>query len=512
MSIKINEENKEEILLEKISKLENKIKQLKEQKRYGLVWENKPEKFEKESENALPVLIEKGGKYKDIITNKNEKFNILIEGDNYHSLSVLAYTHRNKIDVIYIDPPYNTGNKDFIYNDHYVDKEDRFRHSKWLSFMEKRLKIAKTLLKKDGVIFISIDDNEQAQLKLLCDSIFGEKNFINCIIWYYSAMSSKPKNKLRNSAEYILLYGKSKMNFNPNCIKEDKMKNRNIIDITQKLGKLFNFSFERGMQSLGYEFDSNINDWYKWYTKTQKDFFKNDIDSVIYNPVINRMSKEYIKNFDGQKPTSLIKTLLKISSDKYSIILDFFAGSGTTGQAVLELNKEESGDRKFILCTNNENNICERKTFERIKKVIRGSANQNKNYVAGLGGNIKYLKTDFIKLEKSADSLKQKMVNASTEILCLKENTFSMVSDSYKKNRIKIFQNSDKYTAILFDLFYLDNFIEELKKLKDKPVAIYVFSYTKEFSKEEFRDLDIKFTIEPIPEKILETYKKIFNF
>jgi len=224
------------------------------------------------------------------------------------------------------------------------------------------------------------------------------------------------------------------------------------------------------------------------------------------------MSKEYIKNFDGQKPTSLIKTLLKISSDKYSIILDFFAGSGTTGQAVLELNKEESGDRKFILCTNNENNICERKTFERIKKVIRGSANQNKNYVAGLGGNIKYLKTDFIKLEKSADSLKQKMVNASTEILCLKENTFSMVSDSYKKNRIKIFQNSDKYTAILFDLFYLDNFIEELKKLKDKPVAIYVFSYTKEFSKEEFRDLDIKFTIEPIPEKILETYKKIFNF
>ena len=137
----------EELLLE-VENLKVEINKLKKQKRFGLVWEDKPEKFEKESENALPVLKEKGGKFKDVISEKGEDFNILIEGDNYHSLSVLNYTHRGKIDVIYIDPPYNTGNKDFRYNDYFVDKEDRFRHSKWLSFMSKRLKLAKNLLKQ----------------------------------------------------------------------------------------------------------------------------------------------------------------------------------------------------------------------------------------------------------------------------------------------------------------------------------------------------------------------------
>ena len=109
---------------------------------------------------------------------------MLIEGDNYHSLAVLNFTHYESIDIIYIDPPYNTGNDDFIYNDKiksgYVKGDDPFRHSKWLSFMEKRLKLAKNLLKKEGAIFISIDDTEQSPLRMLCDEIFEEKNFIGC--------------------------------------------------------------------------------------------------------------------------------------------------------------------------------------------------------------------------------------------------------------------------------------------------------------------------------------------
>ena len=105
-----------------------------------------------------------------------QSFNYLIEGDNLHSLKILEKTHRGKIDVIYIDPPYNTGNRDFIYDDNYVDKNDGYRHSKWLSFINKRLQIAKKLLKDEGVVFISIDDNEQSHLKVLCDEIFGEKN------------------------------------------------------------------------------------------------------------------------------------------------------------------------------------------------------------------------------------------------------------------------------------------------------------------------------------------------
>ena len=148
------------------------IEKLESRKKYGLIWdeEKTKEQFEKESENAVPVLKEVKGK--EIKTDLAKPTNILIEGDNYHALSVLNYTHQGKIDVIYIDPPYNTGNKDFRYNDNYVDKEDVYRHSKWISFMSKRLRLGKNLLSNTGVIFISIDDNEIAQLKLLCDEIF----------------------------------------------------------------------------------------------------------------------------------------------------------------------------------------------------------------------------------------------------------------------------------------------------------------------------------------------------
>src|SRR3989338_7084519 len=161
-------------------------------KKYGLVWDKKNSQevldafvnWENVPENFVPKQfpVLKEVKNKEIDTDKDKPVNLLIDGDNYHSLAVLNFTHQNEIDVIYIDPPYNTGNKDFIYNDKFVDRDDPFRHSKWLSFMEKRLKLAKNLLSKDGVMFVSIDDNEQAQLKMLCDEIFGEKN-TELMVW-----------------------------------------------------------------------------------------------------------------------------------------------------------------------------------------------------------------------------------------------------------------------------------------------------------------------------------------
>src|SRR3989338_6104971 len=134
-------------LLYEIGRLKKQVAELKTTKAYGLVWEDKPEKFDAEAENALPVLQEKGGKFKDIELDPSSGHNVLIEGDNYHALSVLNYTHSGKIDVIYIDPPYNTGAADWKYNNDYVDVNDTFRHSKWLSFMSKRLRLAKNLLK-----------------------------------------------------------------------------------------------------------------------------------------------------------------------------------------------------------------------------------------------------------------------------------------------------------------------------------------------------------------------------
>ena len=173
---KYDDYEKEE-LIKIIQQQENELKQ----KKYGLVWdsEREPEQVVLDCENSLPIL--------EHITSKtihtcNDEDNILIEGDNYHALSVLNYTHKEKIDVIYIDPPYNTGSKDFIYNDHYVNNEDTYRHSKWLNFMNKRLNLAKGLLKKDGVIFASIDDNEYPRLILLFEKIFGENNLKTIVV------------------------------------------------------------------------------------------------------------------------------------------------------------------------------------------------------------------------------------------------------------------------------------------------------------------------------------------
>jgi len=175
-------------------------------KKYGLVWEDKPEDVEEQLRDNLPVLKEV--KDKAIVNGEDNPNHILIEGDNLHALTALTFTHEGKIDVIYIDPPYNTGNKDFKYNDTFVDKEDSYRHSKWLSFMDKRLRIAKRLLSEKGVIFISIDDNEQAQLKMLCDEVFGELNFISDTI-VTSNSSKNNANFISTIHEYLFCYSKN---------------------------------------------------------------------------------------------------------------------------------------------------------------------------------------------------------------------------------------------------------------------------------------------------------------
>lgn len=205
-----------------------RIEGLEKRKKYGLVWdeESTKEEFEEESRGKLPVLVE--DKSKEIHTDDDQPTHILIEGDNYHALSVLNYTHESKIDVIYIDPPYNTGKKkEWKYNDKWVDKEDAYRHSKWLSFMEKRLELAKSLISIGGVIFISIDDNEFAQLRLLCNEIFTDTNFLGTITWEKRTKAQNTKTAremLQSKTEYILVYKSQvdKMKFNLEASGEQK--------------------------------------------------------------------------------------------------------------------------------------------------------------------------------------------------------------------------------------------------------------------------------------------------
>ena len=186
------------------------IEKLESRKKYGLIWdeEKTKEQFEKESENALPVLKEVKGK--EIKTDPSQPVNILIEGDNYHSLSVLNYTHQGKIDVIYIDPPYNTGAKDWKYNNNYVDKNDQYRHSKWLSMMKKRILLSRNLLKSAGVLLIAIDDHEIHNIRHVLNDIFSESNYIATIcIEVNPAGQNIRDNSPAISHDYCLIYAKN---------------------------------------------------------------------------------------------------------------------------------------------------------------------------------------------------------------------------------------------------------------------------------------------------------------
>lgn len=178
-------------------------------KKYGLVWEQHEEAVDIQMRDNIPVFTECTDK--EITADTGNSYNFILEGDNLHSLRLLEKTHTRRIDLIYIDPPYNTGGKDFRYDDSFVVKEDGFRHSKWISFMRERLLAAKNLLSDKGSIFISIDDNEEAVLKLLCDDVFGEDCFVSNIAWQRTYSPRNDSKGLSVEVEHILLYSKNTM-------------------------------------------------------------------------------------------------------------------------------------------------------------------------------------------------------------------------------------------------------------------------------------------------------------
>jgi adenine-specific DNA-methyltransferase len=546
--------SKEELIKE-IERLKSEIKK---KKKYGLVWEEKPEEVVEVCKEKLPILKEI--KNKEIITDKEKPMNLLIEGDNYHALSVLNYTHAKKVDVIYIDPPYNTGNKDFIFNDRYVDPEDGYRHSKWLSFMEKRLRLAKKLLKDSGVIFISIDDNEVAQLKLLMDdpNLFGEKNFIANIIWQKAYAPVNLRKTLSPNHDFILCYAenieKVTLNQLPRTIEsERRYKNpdndprgpwkstdlsvgpavkENIYEIITPKGRRVLPPKGRSWVLNKQRFHEFLKDNRIWFGKDGNSVpsIKKFLSEVktgmtpltiwLYEEVgHNQDAKKEIKTildtdlpFETPKPLKLMKRILKLASQKESLILDFFAGSGTTGHAVLELNKEDGGNRKYILCTNNEHNndngfkIAEDICYPRIKKAIEGYKNLIGEEVKGLGSNLKYFKTDFVDAEPT-DKNKLKLTEQATEMLCIKEGTFELVIDNEK---FKLFKNSNHYTGIIWDQIAIPEFKKKIKDIKGK-FSIYIFSLGDETFDDEFSDIKQKAQLSPIPEAILRVYRRIFR-
>ena len=566
-------------------------------KKYGLVWEDKPETVEEQLRQNLPVLhevVEKrimgtplNDKQNAETKNLNQKQtnptlfengnqanpeilkisdadnypnHILIEGDNLHALTALTFTHEGKIDVIYIDPPYNTGNKDFKYNDSFVDKEDSYRHSKWLSFMHKRLLLAKRLLSEKGVIFISIDDNEVSQLRLLCNQILGEDNFIAELIWKSKSGGAADAKFIATDHEYILV------------ISNDYKKLKINLDSEATVTTVYNLQDEKGYygldrldkQSLGYlksldfpiigpdgkEYNvehKNPNKkmarW-RWGSDTVKErynelIFKNNYvytknyqkDAVMSRSLLieerfgrTRTGKTDLFEIMGEniftspKPPSILRYILKLCFEP-STILDFFAGSGTTLHATMQLNAEDGGHRQCILVTNNENNICEEVTYERNKRVIQGYTNAKGVAVAGLtNNNLRYYKSGFVGREPSLKN-KRAITQLATELLCIKEDIYEVqktianyiVNDTY----VKCFKQRNVYLLVLYD----ENIIEQIVEVMQQVIAadaerkihfkVYVFSNGHYPYTEEFEEVLPYITLCALPDAIYKAYMHV---
>ena len=501
----------DEKMLTNLSMIENELTK----KKYGLIWEEHEERVDRELETQIPTFEEI--KNKEIVSNPNEKFNFLLEGDNLHSLYLLEKTHKEKIDVIYIDPPYNTGSKDFIYNDKIIDDEDGYKHSKWLSFMNKRLQMAQRLLSDTGVIFISIDDNEIAQLKLLCDTIFNEINRISIhhVQVRYAEKSLADGKSVKPVMEYVLVYAKDINKFKLNLPKEEytdasflyeieelssgvivkdgnvtmqvfkpgewqiKKKNessQNLLKETWVSGTIYSkmsygqvvkryieprYSSDglgclykvigRGDDGLGYRYyvgpskkGSTRCKMYSGMPLSRVDEIKSNGGSFREVPISNLIN--YAADFgnirhegnmtfnSGKKPVKMLKELINYHPNKNAVVLDFFAGSGSTAQAVLELNKEDNGNRQFILCTNNENNICEEITYKRIKNVITGYGKYNP-----LNSNLKYYRCTYIpRINTETQNLHNNLLINIKNLIQL-ENGIEI-----DDNKIRIYLNEDE--------------------------------------------------------------------
>lgn len=572
MSKPLDEYSREELL--------EYIKSLKRAKKFGLVYENKPEDVTARTKTELPVLEEVADRA--ISKAEDAPTNLIIEGDNYHSLAALNYTHAGKVDAIYADPPYNTGAKNWIYDNDYVDGNDTFRHSKWLSFMEKRLRLAKSLLKDEGIIVITIDDYEIATLTLLMNEIFGEENRLGTIVIKNNPSGRSTTAGFAVAHEYALFYAKSAtakigrlartdeqiarykekdessnfewVNFRarystnapsmqyPIFIKKDGSDFRipNLKwDSTSKQYELLEQAESDEIVRYPVDEANNMRSW-KWSietTRKSKDtelavrldknkkpavymkarmkdagmlpltwWDKTEYSATAYGTnLLNKILYGEDK-FDYPKSLYAVMDSLRVLTENpNALILDFFAGSGTTGHAALELNKLDNGNRSFILCTNNDNGIAENITYRRIQKVIEGY-----DSVEGIPANVRYFKTEFVKKQKTDDQTRLAIVDHCIDMVRIREDTFTEVIN---EPDFKLYKNVDHYTAIIFEPLGIAEYIKRLEQEIDttKPIRLYNFSYSSYAHDQDIPETTLNYTTCSIPESVLEVYQRIFK-
>ncbi len=559
-----------------IEYIEELRKQLNNEK-FGMYFDRKkfPEEVADIIKNNIPILLRKS---KMEVLNDGKIDNILIKGENLHALTALNTINpaEGMIDVIYIDPPYNTGAKDWLYNNDYVDSEDSFRHTKWLNMMEKRLLLAKELLKDSGTIIVAIDHYELFQLGMLMNQIFGEENKYGVITVVHKPEGRQFTKGLNPSNEFYLIYGKnrsvgslfnvplskkkaaefnlsdSKGNYRLEPymrIKDGDLNNRenkpnnwypiyvdvenNIISLIQTAKSTEVYPIYKGVEkswSTRKElFQENLNNGdveykiengeiviYKKYREQESiktHWIKKEYNATVFG---TKVLKDILVNTEFNFPKSIYAVIdaLKITAPKDAVVMDFFAGSGTTGQAVMELNKEDGGNRKFILVTNNENNIMDDVCHPRLKTVITGMRRNNTKYSDGIKTNLRFFEVDYIESLLSKDQSKYNLVERCDGLLNIMENIFDKVK--YGKN-FNIYLNlSEEKTMGIYNNYYEENsFNEMLKRIEEinvKTKIIYYFSLDNNIDEALENKVNEKIKgaiVKPIPSKIYEIYKRI---
>lgn len=505
--------------------------------RFGLVWEERPEDVEHLMDKNLPVI--RHNARLDVEGHApQDRPHILIEGDNLHALTVLQATHAEVVDVIYIDPPYNTGN-DFIYNDKLVDEADRWRHSSWLSFMSKRLRLAHDLLKAGGHLFVSIDDNEMAHLKLLLDQIFGEGSIKVIAVKMSEPAGVKMAAVARSGSlpklkEYVLVARKGgnvrlnvplvpKQAWDKNyrsCLTRFSPELRAQISELTSRGDVSDDELEELealLSPVGYATARSVaeaegintknkeamnawlfaNSWrivrdtngggsirklvdarragtglpdqavipvrtprgllYLARTANSATVLLAD-DNLMIHPgdlwtdiKTTSLSSEGGVTFkNGKKPLALMHRILASSCSSNSVVLDFFAGSGTTAQAVAEMNAADGGRRQAILVTNNEGDICRSITHPRIKGFLTGNYPDGKTRDR-LPGSLSFYQTDFLPNRRNRDQAFLDFSARAADILAVKEGTQSREID---EEPLVVLRGNGRTIAIVTDSLY----------------------------------------------------------
>ena len=448
--------------------------------KFGLVWERNEIEHDKSLNDDFVALDLDPG-----LSCGDAPFeNLIIEGDNFDALRYLRMTHAGRVNCIYIDPPYNTGNRDFIYNDHFVDKDDAYRHSKWLEFMYRRLTLAKDLLAIDALICVSIDDNEIGNLLLLMDMVFGASNRLACAPWLAEPSGGKEKTGLRGGHEYILIYhngdsssisreerstgkldkkdslgayrkGRELRKWGGTSLRTDRpnqwfpltVPNGEVVYPHRNDGKEGHWRWGKDQKMKAIIANPELAHWERcpydngitvngetdrWVPfQKVRDIKKTTgwgtwLDSVGYNSDATRELKDIFgeKPFDTPKPTSLIEWLISLHADEDALVVDFFAGSGTTAHAVMKLNAEDGGKRQFILVSSTEatseepvKNLCRDVCAERVRRVAHGYTNKKGEAVEGLGGSFAYLRTKRIPVSRVFNNIQHDQVWRALQLI-----------------------------------------------------------------------------------------------